>query len=139
MRLSVTQYSVYFIIGSIVAVIAVILREGIAWLIGDSPLYYMLSVAIVYIIGTLLSFILHRFITFKEKHVPFSFKKFYIFTVVAMLGMLLTAAVSAMFRYILYFDLIFLSYSGTISFCVAALLTSVISYYLNARFLFSNT
>jgi putative flippase GtrA len=137
MSLSIKQYSVYFIIGGIVGITAIVLREGIAWLIGDSPTYYALSVSLVYMFGILLSFILHRNFTFKEQKTPFYLAQFYSFILVAILGMLLTVSISIALRYLLHFDTIFNHYSGAISFCLAALTASVFSYYLNARFSFS--
>ena len=135
MKLSLQQYSRYFIVGSVVGVSAVILRELIALLAEDKVGFYLGTVLFAYAYGTIISFFLHKIFTFK-KHLEANNKQlhFYTFTIVAITGMFLTGAFSLLFRYGCHLDSLIPRYSGGCAFILAALTSSACTYYLHIRY-----
>jgi len=133
------QYGRYFVIGGLVGVMTLLLREGIARITGDTPSRYLLSVLAAYAIGILVSFLLHKHLTFRERlatpaHPLHS--ALLRFTLIALIGMALTGGLAVGVRYLLVLDAIFFAYSGAVAFVIASLLTSVVTYVLNARLSF---
>ena len=138
--LSFRQYVIYFLVGSFVGVLAVIARELFALITGDAPVWFFLSVIVVYLLGILLSFFLHNKITFGAgKLIPIRRtygRHFRNFVFIAVLSAVLVGLLSSALRYQLGFDSMFGVYSAAMAFIVSSLLISVASYYLNARFVF---
>jgi len=136
---ALNQYGRYFVIGGLVGVMTLLLREGIARIAGDTPALYLLSVLIAYAIGILISFLLHRYLTFRERLAtpahPLN-SALLRFSLIALLGMALTAGMAMAVRYLLALDAVFFAYSGAAAFVIASLLTSVVTYALNARLSF---
>jgi len=140
-KVSLKEYLIYFFVGSFVGIIAVLVRELIAFLTKDTPVFYFISVITVYFFGILLSFFMHKRITYriittddlKEKKQKANFGNF---TLIALLGMLLTGIFSLLLRYGLHFDSFVGIYAGAVAFILAAILTSVITYFLHSHFSF---
>ena len=131
------QYGRFFTVGLIVGVIAIGLRELIGRALpADTPIYYSLSVILVYAIGILLSFVLHSRFTFGAGANDASIVRLASFSVVAMVGALITWLVSMVCRYQLGFDDHFDAASGAIAFAVGAVTASLATYVLNAHLVF---
>ena len=129
------QYLVYFVVGGFVGVLTVVIREVFAGLTHDSPSFYALSVSLAYSIGIVLSFTLHKLITFKSVlNRPTHRFSFVMFTLIAITGLILTSGFAVLIRYGLDLDRWLYQYAGMIAFIIASLATSVITYGLNARF-----
>jgi putative flippase GtrA len=133
------RYIIYLCVGLFTGLITMAIREITARILPmDTPVYYFISILVAYFFGIIISFILNKTITFK-----FSTKKtkqvqlFFSFLIVAILGAILTFIFSFVFRYILFFNIWFGYLSGTISFGVGAFVSSVITYFVNVRLVFS--
>jgi putative flippase GtrA len=136
-RLSLQQYARFLLVGLVVGVIAVILRELISRALpADTPAYYSLSVIVVYAAGILLSFALHSRYTFGVGPRVESSGGLVPFTAVALVGALATWLVSLLFRYGLGFDRLFGDLSGSAAFAVGAVSASLLTYSLNAHMVF---
>ena len=136
-RLSFQQYVRFLVVGLIVGVIAVALRELITRALpADTPAYYSLSVIVVYAGGILLSFALHSRYTFGVGPRVDSSAGLAPFTAVALVGALATWLVSLICRYGLGFDRLFGDVSGSAAFAVGAVAASLLTYSLNAHMVF---
>jgi putative flippase GtrA len=134
--MSFLQYTRFLTVGAFVAFITVGSREVIGRLLGaDIPVLYSLSVLMAYAIGMLLSFLLNQKFTF-NKAATSGWKTYIPFIGIALLGMLLTSLISLALRYGLHFESLLGKYSAAASFAGAALLTSCITYPLNALLIF---
>ena len=132
------QYIRYFIIGTFVGITAIFFREMIAKLLPvDNPNYYVLSVTVTYVFAIMLSFTMQRFFTFQPRQQHSKEKMFACYTLVAITGGISTAVLSFIFRYTLQLDLFLYEYSGATAFAAAALASSVLTYWLNVRFVFN--
>jgi putative flippase GtrA len=100
----------------------------------DTPVFYSLSVIIVYAIGILLSFLLHQRYTFRIR--SSSGRGLGLFFAVALGGAGLTWLLSVLLRYGLAFDALFGELGGTTAFALAALLSSLATYAANGRLVF---
>jgi putative flippase GtrA len=134
---SLVQYARFLVIGFIVGVIAIVLRELIGRALpADTPGYYSLSVIVVYAIGILLSFALHSRYTFEVKAAALRCDGLVPFTAVALVGALATWLVSLVCRYGLGFDRLFGDLAGSAAFAVGAVAASLLTYSLNAHLVF---
>lgn len=136
---SVRPYLKYLVIGAIVGVLCVGGREVIALLLpADSPEYYALSVAVVYCFGILASYIGHRTVSFS--HVDMEGQStagsMFTFTVIAIIGLLCTTVLAVAIRFLLPMDEMFGVFGGGLSFAIATLLSSIVTFILNARHTF---
>ena len=135
--LSFHQYRRFFLVGTVVGLLAIALRELIAAALpADTPLFYSISVIVVYVFGIVLSYVLQHRFTFKVSLGNSSWRRLGSFIAVALLGALTTWLLSLVFRYELGFDRIFGQLSGSMAFAVAAVTSSVLTYTLNALFVF---
>lgn len=135
------RYCRYFVIGAIVGVLAVLAREGIMLLVAnDTPAYYAASVVIVYVGGVLASYYGHRRVTFGDiVHSRSTADALGRFTVIAVFGLVMTTLLSLFFRYAIPMTGIAETYKPTLAFVLAALITSVATFLLNAVFTFAGT
>lgn len=129
----------YAIIGAIVGISAVIGRELIAVVLpADTPGYYALSVVIVYLLGILASYSGHRKVTFG--HVDMGnesiTRSMTSFTAIALFGLVCTTGLSVLIRYFFPVDEFLGSFAGAFAFALATLITSVMTFSLNARHTF---
>lgn len=132
-------YGKYFAIGSIVGILAILVRELIAWLLpADTPVYYGISITLVYVIGIIASYLGHYHVTFSHienpvRQSPTSIRNYIL---IALIGMLITTVLSYVFRYVLQFDVLFGKLSASAAFALAALVASGATYFLNATYIF---
>jgi len=137
-QFSFGRYSRYFIVGGAIGVTSTLLLEFILRVSPtDTAVVYGLSVAIVYAIGVLAGFILHHRFTFQDTVVVLRWHRLGQFFAIAVLGALLTSGLSVFIRFVLNIDRVVGEFAGATAFVVAALTVSVVTYWLNARFVFS--
>jgi len=135
--LSFHQYRRFFLVGTVVGLLAIALRELIAAALpADTPLFYSISVIVVYVFGIVLSYVLQHRFTFKVSLGNSNWRRLASFIAVALIGALTTWLLSLVFRYELGFDRIFGHLSGSMAFAVAAVTSSVLTYTLNALLVF---
>jgi putative flippase GtrA len=129
-------YCRYFVIGAVVGCLAILAREAIAALLpADTPVYYTLSVALVYVGGILASYYGHRKVTFRDTSVSGRvFKSFSAFVLIAIFGMLATASLSILFRYGIPVQVG--RFQPSLAFALATLATSLLTYRLNKNYAF---
>jgi len=134
------SYIRYLAVGAIVGILAIIAREVLALLLpDDSPGYYLLSIIIVYTGGIIASFYGHFHVSFshiKEKQATLG--SMFKFTLVALIGMVVTTFLSYLIRYNLDLAPLLGPVLPSFAFGVATLATSLLTYSLNARFTFVN-
>jgi putative flippase GtrA len=134
--MSLAQYSRFLVVGGIVGVLTICCREVIAYILGsDTPVLYSVSVVCAYGIGIATSFFLNSRFTFTASG-GFKWAKFARFTAIALLGMLSTWLLSLTLRYTLKLHVVFGDASAGIAFAIATLLSSMITYPLNAAVVF---
>jgi putative flippase GtrA len=133
---SLTQYARFLTIGGIVGLITIGCRELIAYLLpSDTPVFYSLSVVCANSIGTAISFVLNRRYTFSSSNVT-GWSRFAGFAAIAALAMFSTWLLSIALRYGLQLDTLFGDLAAGVAFAVATLLSSLITYPLNASVVF---
>ncbi len=132
---NINRYLVFLTIGGIVGVITLLIRELFDIVLGiDNRIVYLLSIAFAYFIGIILSFFLHSKVTFGRKKVAKN--NLFSFIVVAILGLISTMIFSFMLRYWVSFDSYFKNFGATISFGIGSILSSILTYSANAKFVF---
>jgi putative flippase GtrA len=133
---SPTQYFRFLIVGGIVGLITIACREVIGYLLpADTPVFYSLSVVAANGIGTALSFMLNRRYTFSSSNVT-GWSKFAGFAAIAVLAMVSTWLLSLGIRYGLKLHVLFGDFAPGVAFAVATLISSLITYPLNACLIF---
>jgi len=132
-------YCRYFVIGSVVGCLALLAREVIAVLLpADTPIYYMLSVILVYAGGILVSYYGHRMVTFRNISASAGvIKSLSAFSLIAISGMFTTVSLSALFRYGIPIQMG--RHQPALAFALATLVTSVLTYRLNKIYTFKTT
>jgi putative flippase GtrA len=136
-ELSLARYARFFIVGTVVGLLTIGLRELIALALpSDTPLYYSLSVLVVYALGTLASYVLHHGFTFESSQDLRNVNVFLPFVFVGLVGAASTWALSLFFRYGLEFGEHFGRLDGAAAFALAAVLSSALTYMLNALLVF---
>lgn len=132
-------YCRYFIIGSVVGALAIFAREILASLFpADTPGYYLLSVVLVYIGGIFASYYGHRKVTFgHRKFAHVTVKSVCTFTFIAILGLIVTAVVSTFIRYEIPMTAVAERHKGALSFAIAIIISSALTFALNNMFTFS--
>jgi hypothetical protein len=132
----VKQYFRYALVGTFMAIASVVGRELLALLLPDTHLNYLMTILVVYGLGTFVAFRLQESFTFSR--VPASNRRTGVFGfyVVAVLVGFLTAALAYLFRYELGFEKTFAPRGAAASYAASTLITSVASYGLSARFVF---
>jgi putative flippase GtrA len=135
--LSFLQYARFLLVGLVVGLIAIVLREWIARALpADTPVFYSLSIVVVYAMGILLSFALHSRFTFGVRTEFDKSERLAPFFAVALVGAMATWLVSLVCRYGLAFDRVFGELAGSAAFAVGAVTASLVTYVLNARMVF---
>lgn len=131
----------FFLVGTLVGVFTIILREGIAFLMPDRPVYFILSIIISYTLGVIISYILNTRFTFRKDKSDRTLTtkyRFAYFTLVSLFGVVSTTVFSFFFRYVSEFNIIFGKAGDTFAFALGAVLTSVITFFLNSKYVFPN-
>ena len=131
------RYLVYVVVATVVGGITIAIREAIARMIGeDTKFNYAVSVLIAYACGIVMSFFWQARVTFRDHRVQGLRSRFPLFAVMAVVSSVLTVTISRLLRYEGGFDRLFGSAGPGIAFGLAGVLTSVIAYAANARFVF---
>jgi putative flippase GtrA len=132
-RTRIRQYLIYFCVGGFVGVLGVGFREILGRLLPDDPAWYTATVAIAYGVSIVLSFTLHKRITFTgaldERGTAVPLGKF---SVIALIGLVATSALAPVLRYGLDLDAAFGDWGALAGFVAAALSISLLTYLLNA-------
>ena len=132
------RYFRYVAVAAVVGALTIAMREVIAWLLpSDTPEYYTVSIMSAYLFGMVANFLGQRMITFSDARVLNQFRSFTIFILVAVLGLVLTTMLSLGIRYILWNAEPFGAYAGTLSFAVAVVIVSVVTFVLHRQFSFA--
>jgi putative flippase GtrA len=136
-QISYNRYPRFFIIGSVVGIATVLVRELISIMLdADDKVEYLITICGAYGFGIIASFTLQRLFTFRNHGESRARDPFILFTLVALAGGALVALLSFLLRYTLLFDTLFNEYAATVAFIIASLLVSVVSYWVNAKFVF---
>jgi putative flippase GtrA len=136
-QISYNRYPRFFMIGSLVGIATILVRELIASMLGsDGKLDYLITICGAYGFGIIASFTLQRLFTFRNDEGKRASGHFVLFVLVAMTGGALVALLSFVFRYALLNDSLFNQYTPTLAFIAATLLVSVLSYWVNAKYVF---
>lgn len=131
------QFLVYVGVGGFVGIVSIGIREIIGLILPDTPTWYAISVAIAYGSAILLSFQLHKRITFAGAldgagtAAPLAK-----FTAVAVFGLITSTLLAPAIRYGLTLDELIGEFAPFAAFVAACLVVAVISYALNAAFTF---
>jgi putative flippase GtrA len=118
--------------------VTVAIREALAAALpADTPVYYSSSVLMAYAVGIVLSYYGHRRFTFGGRQLAnLSVSSFSLFTLIALLGLVLVTALSIAIRYGFGADQILGRYGAGFAFALATLLASIITYALNSLYTF---
>jgi putative flippase GtrA len=134
MKLSAQQYLRFLFVGGAVGLISLLVREALGYLMGDaSPVRYSISVIAAYAIGVLISFALNRTFTFEGRG---NWSRLPRFTAVALIGIGVSWVFAVLLRYGLPADRWFGARAPTAAFAASAVLTSLVTYPLNALLVF---
>ena len=133
-----SRYPIYFIVGGFVTLVTIVLRDAISRFLQGSAWEYMISIAIVYTVGIVLSYFLQSRFTFKTNiNNSRSFKsKFTYYTMVQLVGMGVTIVFSLLIRYLLFPLTIISQFRDTIAFIIASLIASIVTYGVSKIFIF---
>jgi putative flippase GtrA len=135
--MSLSQYARFLVIGGFVGLITVGCRELIGrMLVTDSAAYYSLSVVLAYALGIALTYVLNRRHTFNQRDTSASYSTFALFALIALLGAFCTWMLSLLLRYGAHLNALLGNCAAAAAFALAALLSTLITYPLNARFVF---
>jgi putative flippase GtrA len=140
MSLSLGQFARFVFVGGFVGVVTVACREVIGHILhADTPRAYSLSVVVAYAVGLVLSFLINHRFTYNRSAAQRNWRKFAQFVVVALIGMLITWALSLALRYGLQLDALIGPVAKPVAFAIAALLSSTLTYPLNSWFVFGES
>jgi putative flippase GtrA len=132
-----SQYLRFLSVGTFVGLVTVGLREIIGrMMIADNAWYYSLSVVLAYVVGIVLSYILNRRLTFGQSDVLASPSAFTLFAAIGVLGTVSTWAFSLLLRYSAHVNAPLGRIAPAVAFALAAVISTLITYPLNARFVF---
>jgi putative flippase GtrA len=135
--MSVAQYIRFLTIGALVGAITVLARELFSVLLGnDGKESYSVSIVLAYGIGIAVSFAANRRFTFAQAGGAGSLATFAKFVVVALVGLVLTWSLAVFIRYHTPVSELVGSYSGTLAFVFATLISSIATYPLNSVVVF---
>jgi len=133
------RYALYVIVAAVVGVITVALRELVGSLLPrDTPTFYAVSVIVAYACGVVLNYVLQSRFTFGASGGVNSPRRFFAFAMTAVCSSLLTVALSYLLRYQLGLGELFGAWGSTAAFCAAAIIVSIVSYSINAKYVFGN-
>jgi putative flippase GtrA len=135
--MSFGQYARFLIVGAFVGLVTVGCRELIGHLLGDdTPRNYSVSVILAYAVGIALSFLLNHRFTFGGGADSRNWRKFLQFAAFAVVGLGTTWALSLALRYGTPLDAFAGPLAKPLAFACASLLSSLLIYPLNSRFVF---
>ncbi len=131
------QFFKYMVVGAVIAVIAIGIRELLALLMPDTPWAYAVSILIVYGFGILSSFELQQKVTFGHIPAPLRRKKFRRFLVISISIAFFATTFAHYLRYELGLGGLSGKYLPTVAFSITVLTTSIASFVLNRLFVFN--
>lgn len=100
MSLSFSQYGRFLVVGAIVGVASLAMREALGWAFGDEgPFDYSVTVIASSTFGVLLSFSINRAVTFSRGGRKAGWSKFPAFAAIAVLGVVLAWVFSVALRF----------------------------------------
>jgi putative flippase GtrA len=134
LRCYVRQYFRFAVVGVFVAIAAILLREFVAVVLPPSNFQFSASIAIVWVLGILLSFNLNRMYTFSSSKTKWS--GFCIFSVIAVTAGILCIVVSNLALDVLVQVFPAFAYQETIAFVIGNLLASIASFAAYRLFVF---
>jgi putative flippase GtrA len=134
LRCYVRQYFRFAVVGVFVAIAAILLREFVAVVLPPSNYQFSASIAIVWMLGILLSFNLNRTYTFSSSRTKWS--GFCIFSVIAVTAGVLCIVVSNLALDVLVQVFPAVAYQETIAFVIGNLLASIASFAAYRLFVF---
>jgi putative flippase GtrA len=138
--MSLGQYARFVLIGAFVGLVSVGCRELIGYLLAaDTVGRYSVSVALAYVVGIVLSFLLNHRFTFDGKNSSRNWRIFSRFVVIAVIGLVLTWLLALALRYGARLDAHIGPAAKLVAFVTAAFLSSLLTYPLNARFVFGGS
>jgi putative flippase GtrA len=133
------RYLTFVIVGVVVTAATVAFRAVLGRVVGDeSQTLYALSIIAAYVFGIALSYVLHRSITFKQS-TSAPRKSIVKFVLVQLVGMQATVGLSVLLRWAFGLGLTSPEFVKSAAFAMAALATSLLTYTLNARFVFAGS
>jgi putative flippase GtrA len=125
------------VVGTIAGLFSIACRELFGRLLGtDDPRHYSISVVLAYMAGIIVSFTLNQHFTFSAQRAPHSWSRFMPFVAVALVGLVCTWLISLGLRYGLPLTALIGKSSAPVAFAAATVLASLITYPLNAWFVF---
>jgi len=135
--LSLGQYARFFVVGTIAGLFSIACREIFGHLLGtDDPRHYSVSVALAYMAGIAVSFMLNQRFTFFRDKATHTWSRFIPFVAVALVGLVCTWLISVALRYGLPLPALIGKSSAPVAFAAATVIASLITYPLNALFVF---
>ncbi|MES9940954.1 MAG: GtrA family protein [Candidatus Thiodiazotropha sp. 6PLUC2] len=136
--ISLQQYFKYIFVALIAFFSTIIAREIITIIIltEDSLIGYSISMILAYAIGVIINFSMQYVYTFRIDKSQGLWKKFFGFSMVAMVGGIVTVVSSLVLRY--WFGVFneFQEFSATGAFILGTVIASFITYGLNSYFVF---
>ncbi len=135
--MSLIQYARFLATGGVVGAITVGMRELIGWLLSaDDPANYSVSVLSAYAGGIALSYTINRRYTFRDAVGIEAWPSLVRFVGVALAGLFLTWLFSLTIRYETSWLIAPGRYSATSAFAIATLISTAVTYPLNALVVF---
>jgi putative flippase GtrA len=136
--MSFAQYLRFIFVGAFVGVVTIGCRELIGLILhGDTRQNFTISVLLAYAVGIALSYFLNQRFTF-DRGDSAGLKAFLRFVAVALLGLVSTAVLAVTLRYGANLDLLIGPLARPVAFATATVLSTLITYPLNARFVFGS-
>lgn len=119
------------------ALFSIFSREVLAvCLPADSPGYYAVSIAVVYIVGIFMNYKLQSRLVFSACKIDGSLRRFIYFWVSGLIGGVCALLLSLALRYELGFDKMFEAWSPTLSFAIALFISSGLTFHMNRMWVF---
>lgn len=131
-----SRYPIYFLVGTSVTLITVVLRSAIGIIIeDDTTVEYIYSIIVSYILGIGLSFLAHKYITFRTED-KISIAKIFNFIFIHFIGMGITLLGSTLLRQQFLDTQLPIELSKMLAFAVSAFIASIITYILKKYIVF---
>jgi len=136
--LSLSQYLRYIAVALAALITTVLVRELVQFIMGiDTKITYGASIIFAYTFGIAVNFSLQKRFTFRIAPTGNDARTFLGFVIVALAGVVVTFLAAFALRYGLRLDNAVGSGAPTIAFLGAAVVSSFLTYALNARYVFS--
>lgn len=131
------QYFRFCVVGGIVGLLALGAMALAELLLPATRVVYVVEVLVVYAVGVVLSYLLQKRFTFAVPRSERKAAQFHRFVAIALLGAALTTGLSFALKYFFRWPESLAGFSGSLSFALACLLTSLLTFFLNRQWVFS--